>query len=346
MQYKYNVGVYGGSFNPLHLGHVDCILKAASLCSDLVLVLSVAPHRKEVDLRVRYQWLRQLTMHLSNVRIMILEDITPSKSLYTREQALADSEKVKAFAGKKIDVTFCGSDYNESSFWFTCYPECEHVVFERNSISSTELRRDIYGHFEWLPLVTRPYFTKKVLLIGSESTGKSTLTINLAAHFNTNYIDEAGRTVSERIGNDRMMTPSDFTEILLQHKLNEMNAIHGSNKVLFVDTDALVTEFYLHFLEFRSDSGNLALADAINAVNQYDLILFLEPDVAFVQDGDRSPVIEADREKYSSRMKALLTSHGKSFISISGSYPERFDSAVKYVQEILVPEQSFYRLTD
>ena len=341
MQYKYNAGVYGGSFNPLHLGHVDCILKAASLCSDLILVLSVAPQREEINQRVRYQWLHQLTAHLRNVRIMTLEDVTPSKAEYTPEQAFADSEKVKAFAGKKIDVTFCGSDYNKSSFWFTCYPESEHVVIERNGISSTELRRDIYGHYDWLPLVTRPYFTKKVLLIGSESTGKSTLTINLAAHFNTNYIEEAGRTVSERIGNDRMMTPGDFTEILLQHKLNEVNAMRSSNKVLFVDTDALVTEFYLYFLDFGSDAGNLALADAIDGINRYDLILFLEPDVAFVQDGDRSPEIETDREKYSSRLKALLEAHGRSFVSISGTYPERFDAAVKYVEEILAPEHGF-----
>lgn len=43
----------------------------------------------------------------------------------------------------------------------------------------------------------------------------------------------------------------------------------------------------------------MALADAIAALNQYDLILFLQPDVAFVQDGDRSEIIAADRERYS-----------------------------------------------
>lgn len=144
--------------------------------------------------------------------------------------------------------------------------------------------------------------------MGGESTGKSTLTINLANRFNTNYIDEAGRDISERSGTDLLMLSEDFTEILLQHKLNEMKAIEHSNKVLFIDTDAL---------------------------NEYDLILFMEPDVAFVQDGDRSEVIKNDREKYSRQIKELIQAHGKQFISVSGTYQERYEKAVAEVEKLL-----------
>ena len=332
---RYNVGMYGGSFNPLHLGHVDCIIQAANMCRELYIVLSVGHNRQEIDARVRYRWLYRLTKHIGNVKIIMLEDNADTKDAYTEEYWQDDAEKVKAQVGKPIDIVFCGSDYDENSFWNKCYPESELFIFKRNEISSTELRKAPYKHFEWLPNIVKPYYAKKVLLMGSESTGKSTLTINLANRFNTNYIDEAGRDISERSGTDMLMLSEDFTEILLQHKLNEIKAVENSNKVLFIDTDALVTQFYMSFLDDPGIEKNRALSDAIDALNRYDLILFLEPDVEFVQDGDRSEVIRDDRKKYSDRIKELLRSHGKQFVSVSGSYQERYEIAVRAVESML-----------
>ncbi len=332
---RYKVGMYGGSFNPLHMGHVNCIIQAANLCEQLYLVLSIGTNRGEIDYRVRYRWLYQLTKHIGNVKILVLEDDAATKQEYTTDYWQKDADQVKAQIGQRIDVVFCGSDYDEKSFWNVCYPESELHIFARDGISSTEIRKNPYEHWDWLPKVVRPYYTKKVLLMGGESTSKSTLTINLANRFNTNYIDEAGRDISERSGTDLLMLSEDFTEILLQHKLNEMKAIEHSNKVLFIDTDALVTQFYMNFLEDPNIEKNKALSDAIDALNEYDLILFMEPDVAFVQDGDRSEVIKNDREKYSRQIKELLQAHGKQFISVSGSYQERYEKAVAEVEKLL-----------
>lgn len=332
---RYKVGMYGGSFNPLHMGHVDCIIQAANMCENLFVVLSIGTNRDEIDSRVRFRWLYQLTKHIGNVKIIMLEDKAETKSSYTEYYWMADAEIVKEQIGQKIDVVFCGSDYDENSFWNVCYPESELHIFERNEISSTEIRKNVYAHWDWIPNIVKPYYTKKVLLMGGESTGKSTLTINLANRFNTNYIDEAGRDISERSGTDLLMLSEDFTEILLQHKLNEIKAVEHSNKVLFIDTDALVTQFYMNFLEDPGIAKNKALSDAIDALNTYDLILFMEPDVAFVQDGDRSTVIAADREKYSNQIKKLLEGHGRNFVCISGDYQQRYEKAVEAVSGLL-----------
>lgn len=335
---RYKTGMYGGSFNPLHLGHVDCILQAASLCEQLYLVLSVGLRREEIPYRVRYRWLYQLTKHLGNVHILVLEDEAPAKQDYTQEDQRRDSQKIQEWIGQKIDVVFCGSDYGAGSFWDVCYPESQLYIFPRNEISSTKIRENPYRRWDWIPRLVRPYYVKKVLLMGGESTGKSTLTIHLAHRFNTNYVEEVGRELSERSGTDLMMLSQDFTEILLAHKLRELEAIQSSDRVLFIDTDALVTQFYMGFLSDPDIERNRALSDAIDRLNSYDLILFLEPDVAFVQDGDRSQVIAGDREKYSRQIKDLLEGHGKSYVCIRGDYQSRYQQAVRAVEKLLGAE--------
>ena len=337
---RYRAGMYGGSFNPLHLGHVDCILQAANLCERLYLVLSTGKNRREIDPRVRYRWLYQLTKHIGNVKILMIEDEAPSKAEYGRELWQADAEKLKARIGEKLDAVFCGSDYGEDSFWKLCYPESELVVFPRSEHNSTELRRDPYGHWDWLPKLVRPYYTKRVLLIGGESTGKSTLTINLARRFNAGYIDEAGRDLSERSGTDLLMLSEDFTEILLQQKLNEIRALEQGDMLLFEDTDALVTLFYMQFLKDGGIRTNLPLAAALDLMNRYDLVLFLEPDVPFVDEGDRSPVIRDDRRRYSEQIKDLLRRSKRSFVSLSGDYQQRYETAVRLCRELLAPKET------
>ncbi|MBR4514250.1 MAG: AAA family ATPase [Lachnospiraceae bacterium] len=332
---KYKVGMYGGSFNPLHLGHLECIIKAAGLCEELYIVIAYRENETDVPVRVKIRWIYQLTKHIGNVKLICLKDRALEKKDYTEELWGEDCKEVKARIGKPIDVVFCGSDYDKDSFWNKCYEEADFVVFPRNEYNSTDIRNDVFGHWDWMPQVVRSYFTKKVLLIGGESAGKSTLTVNLANYFNTVYLEEVGRDLSELSGTDVYMLSEDFTRILVEHKAKEMRLIEKSNKVFFEDTDCLVTHFFLDFLEDEGAQKNGKLADAIAELNSYDLILFLEPDVEWVQDGDRSEIIAADRKKYSDMLKEYYLKHGFNFKVISGDYNERFDRAVELVRELI-----------
>ncbi len=333
----YKIGMYGGTFNPMHNGHLECIIKAACMCEKLYIVLSIGNNRDEVDYRVRYRWLYQATKHIGNIEIFTISDDCESKQEYTLEASKADSEYVKKHIGEPIDVVFCGSDYDADSFWNVNYPDSEFYVFERNDISSTAIREDLYGHWDWLPTFVRPYYVKKVLLIGVESSGKSVMTVNLANYYNTNHIEEAGRDLSEKSGTDTLMLDEDFTEILLTQKLNEMKAVEQSNRVLFCDTDCLITQFFLKFLGGKEE--NIKLSDAIDALNSYDLVLFLAPDVKWVQDGDRSTEIRDNRDKYRKMIADIYESHGKKFEYIEGDYLTKFNRCVELVDKMLAPQE-------
>ncbi len=333
---KYKTGMFGGAFDPPHIGHFNAILQAACLCEDLYIVLSYSRSRDFVPMEYRYRWLRNAFRHLENIHILLLEDTAKSKQEYDSGGYWEKGrDEIINQIQKKIDVVFCGSDYKQSRQYEKLY-HCEVVYFDRNHfcISSTKIRENPLLYWQYIPAICRAYFVKKILLVGGESTGKSTLAANLALYYNTNFLKEVGRDVTEYAGSEELMIEEDFHTILLKHKLLEAQLLPYSNKLLFVDTDALTTKFYTEFL--LTDSNALKrtkhLADAINGINHFDLVLFLEPTVAFVQDGTRSAIIEANREKYSQQIKDLFHQANIKYHCLSGDYFNRFEKAKEIIQ--------------
>lgn len=332
---KYRIGMYGGAFDPLHIGHVNAIIEAASQCEQLYVVLSYSRRRDNVPMEIRFRWLKNLFRHMSNVKIIFLEDSADSKDEYnSKNYWIEGRDQILRQIGDRANVVFCGSDYQGKNLYEELY-DCPVIYFDRSHIpvSSSQIRSNPFKYWEYIPNICKSYYVKKILIIGGESTGKSTLVANLALAFNTNYLEEVGREVCDYAGSEDLMIPSDFNEILLKHKLKEMELIKYSNKFLFVDTDALTTKFYIQFLLDAEKEHSEHLADAINQINHFDLIFFLEPTVEFIQDGTRNLKIEADREKYSNQIKALFDKDGLKYVCLNGDYLYRYQQITKIIKE-------------
>ena len=339
----YKIGMYGGSFNPLHLGHLNDIFKAASMCEELHIIISYNNNREEIPMKIRYRWIYNSVKHIGNVFIHCIEDGASSKDDYNnskrdywKEGAIA----IKNAIGKPIDVVFCGDDYKGTNRFESLYEDSHIEYFSRSEvpISSTEIRKNPYKYWDYIPNICKSFYNKKVLIVGGESSGKSVLTQNLAIAFNTNFVSEVGRETCEYAGGEDFMIEDDLIENLLKQRVNVDDALKTSNKVLFVDTDALTTKFYLDFLMDRKsktfkDVDNLA--NAINSLNNWDLVLFLEPTVKFIQDGTRSEEISYDREKYSKQIKSLFDSCNIKYYSIDGDYLNRFEKSKQLVLDLL-----------
>ena len=251
----YKVGMYGGSFNPLHLGHVSCIIQAANQCEKLYVVLSHSDNKEEIQYQHRFRWLTQLTKDMGNVEVIQVKDNSISKDVYDWIQG---SNQIKLIINNHIDVVFCGNDYNNIDNPFNmCYPDSEIAYIDRSKIpiSSTQIRENPYKYWNYIADVAKPYFVKKIMITGTESCGKSTLVRNLAKYYNTTYVEEKGRNICDFAGGYENMIPSDYVEILYRHKVSEIDEQRKANKLLFVDTDCIVTKYYLD-LQFKNTDIN------------------------------------------------------------------------------------------
>lgn len=340
--YKYKVGMYGGSFDPLHLGHIHDIIRAAAVCEELYVMISWCNGRESTSKELRYRWILNSTKHLSNVKIIMVEDEAVSKEEYNTDYYWEKGARdIKNTIGKPIDAVFCGSDYYGTNRFESLYcPESEVVYFDRAEvpISSTEIRDWATEHWDYIPAVCKEYYTKKVLIVGGESTGKSTLVENLALAYNTNFVTEIGRETCQYAGGEELMILEDLIENLIRQKDEVRKAAKNSNRVLFVDTDALTTGFYCDLLlsDTKEKAQMRKLADSIHWTNDWDLVLFLEPDdVAFVQDGTRNEEIGAERKKYSEMLKAMFERNGVNYFSLTGDYLARFDKAKELISKEL-----------
>lgn len=333
----YKVGMYGGSFNPLHQGHVNDIIVASNQCETLYVVLSVSDNPEEIDHRERYMWLKHITDDMKHVEVIEIFDHSLTKDEYDWKLGALD---VKKKIGKPIDVVFAGDDYQGKHIWETLYPESEIIYLSRDiiPISSTQIRKNPYEYFEYLPNCVRPYYTKRICFIGTESCGKTTLVRNLAKYFNTTHVEEAGRYICDDAGGIDNMQPKHYFEILLKHKALEKEALKHANKVLLVDTDSLITLYYYQ-LGFEQ-TGEVTetfqtIAKGISELNQYDMYLFLEPDVAWVQDGTRTYGEEEVRKSNNDRLKQIYQNQNIVCHCISGNYEERFEKAKTLIKQIM-----------
>lgn len=343
--------MYGGSFDPLTIGHLHCIETALANCDRLYLILSYSKNRDRIDYKIRSSWLKQETDKLLNiilyadkeVIIKLVEDKDSSKDTYNWEAGRDDI--LRACGVDRFDKVVCGSDYEGKGIFEHLYPTSKIIYVDRDDgISSTRVMSDIYREDNWnsIPDSVKRYFTKRVMFIGGESVGKSTMTEDFAKMYNTTFCREMGRDVSERSVDEYSMPDMDFCEILVRHKALEYEQAEKANKVLFIDTDCLTTLFYTHELisdlEIRDKTDKLARALGEMYKDTYDLIIFLEVsdvDTPFVQDGTRNENIKANRKMFSDKLKKFYDDCGYTYVEVNGTYAERYEKVKQMVDNLL-----------
>jgi HTH-type transcriptional repressor of NAD biosynthesis genes len=338
MENKKTVGFIGGKFLPLHQGHIYVIIAASNYVDELYVVLSSSKNRdrelcerdgiKYIPAEVRLSWLGEALNNLDNIKIIHIEDDQWNDN-YDWEQG---AEIIKKEIGKPIDYVFSSeTEYNE--LFKKYYPNSKHIIVDdkRKTVttSATELRKNLYDNWEKLPNCVRSYFTKKVAIVGTESCGKTTLAKKLAKFYNTEYVHEVGRDYCEKYSN--LLTKDMFNQIAMKHFLLQIEKAETSNKILLIDSDAVITQYYLN-MYFPGEKS--LLIEEIIKLQNYDLVIFLEPDVKWVPDEFRFAGEDKKRGDNNTELKKMFSDRGIKFASINGDYAERFSKTKKLIDDL------------
>lgn len=164
---------------------------------------------------------------------------------------------------------------------------------------------------------------KKIVIIGPESTGKSTLTQALAAAYNEPWVHEYARQYIENL--NRPYGFDDLLQIAKGQIYLEDSALKNAEKYLFIDTDLQVIDVWSNHKFGKTDPWIL---DQIEN-RKYDLYLLTNVDIPWEDDPQREHPDPEMREYFFSVYHNLLQKSNVPFEIIQGNYIDRFVAAMK-----------------
>jgi NadR type nicotinamide-nucleotide adenylyltransferase len=165
----------------------------------------------------------------------------------------------------------------------------------------------------------------KIAITGPESTGKSQLAEELAAHYNTVFVPEYARGYIDRL--NHAYEQHDILEIAMGQVSEEDQMKRKANGILFCDTELIVTKIWSEVKYGTCDPWILQKIEE----NKYDLFLLCNIDLPWEEDPQREhPHM---REKLFQLYYEELTERGFPFRVVSGTGKERLNNATGFIKQ-------------
>lgn len=172
----------------------------------------------------------------------------------------------------------------------------------------------------------------KVVLFGPESTGKTTLSKQLARHYNSVWVPEYAREYLQNKWNNERKTcePSDLLPIAEGQIQLENELAQKTDSVLICDTDLLETKVYSEAYYLGSCDPTL---EKYALENTYDLYFLTYIDTLWEADDLRDK--PEDRKEMFEAFQNALIAHKKPYVLLKGDKKNRFDKAVEHIDKLL-----------
>lgn len=343
------IGITFGGYCPMHQGHLDLIMRAKKendVCFVVVCGYNNEPRADEIGLTLnrRFSLVKQMFKDDKQVKVIMVNDtelgIDESMSESNWDIWLFDVQfkmdsyieyyyqifsnlEFNWYVGEETYVDALNSRITNGTvrdFWI------DNVVYverDNNPISATMIRENPIKYWNKIAWPFRQYFSTNILITGTASEGKSTLTRDIATYFGIPYSEEYGRTYMAYYGKaDTDLTVTDFQEFLIEQRRDTKAKIEsaGNHGIVISDTDNMVTLMYAKAyaedpnIDLTEEDYNTLeqLAWNIKRGIQWDKIFLLPPKNKFVDDGTRYMVQSTidERMKNYEKLVALIKKFG------------------------------------
>lgn len=297
------------------------IRTASYLVDKLTIVLSTSDN-DPIDPAIRKSWMEELFPEC-----VVIVANNGEKQLPTNDPQWA--KIIRGFHPEPIDRVIGSQDYYVD---LAKELDAQHFIldpmwmaFPANSI---EIRQDPFGHWESIPGQVRPYFQKRLTMIGPESTGKSYMADLLAQKFGGPYVPEYGRPY-EKFRTQGAYRAEELHFIVDGHVAHRKTLAMKAGPILFEDTDPLLTAVWAEMLLDHS------LPDLEARIELPDHYLLLDANAPWEDDPLRYFGQQNLRDKFFTKIKTKLDNFGAKYTLISGDWAEREVQAIAVVENML-----------
>lgn len=332
--HQFRHGLIIGKFYPLHAGHAHLIREALRSC-DRVTVQVLASSVESIPMDVRADWVRE--EHPSAHVVAAIDDAPVDFASATAWDA--HTAFIAGLLDRPVDAVFTSDAYGEelarrlAATWVQVDPGRS-----RNPVSATAIRADLAGHWHELAPAVRASLAARVVVLGAESTGSTTLAQGLAEALGTLWVPEYGRELSEtRDGGLTTPWRSDEFDLVVDRQLAlEDTALRRiPTPILICDTDILATAIWHE--RYVGQPAPRIVARAL--ARPPDLYLLTGDDIPFVQDGLRDG--EHLRSAMQDRFREILAAQPVPWVELRGNRHERLAAALPLIDEAVARRVTF-----
>ncbi len=316
---EFGLGVVIGKFLPPHKGHHFLIDSALARCESVVVIVCGKP-TDAVPGDARLGWLREIHP-AADVRLI--------DDRYDENDSRVWADNTLAWLGRAPDVVFTSETYGDA---YAGHMGCHHVMVDHGRTvvpcSGTAVRADPFSQWHNLMPPVRGWYAKRVVVLGAESTGTTTLAMALAEILGTVWVPEYGREYSEvKMKRGQVRWESDeFLEIARERTRREDAAARIANRVVIGDTNAFATTlWHRRYMGFRPRP----LEDFARR-GRADLYLLTGDEIPFVQDGLRDG--EAIRHEMHGWFEEALAGQDVPWLLVRGNRDERVAESLGFLR--------------
>ena len=306
-----------GKFLPPHKGHQYLIDFAANFVEELTVVVGTLKS-EPISGELRYQWLRDMYPKLNIVHLTDENPQKPSEHKYFWNIWRTSLLKVLPY---KPDYVFASEDYGyrlaqELGAKFISVNKSRDII----QISGTKIREKPFKYWDYLPDPVKNYFLKRIYILGSESTEKSTLTQNLAKHYQTNFVPKYFKTYLE--GKKGVLTKEDISFIAQGQIASEKALLKNANKIFFSDRDLLKTSIWDDFLYQSCEPW----IKELSYQNNYDLYLLTDIENSYIHQ---------EQDSFMQQCIEELEKRNLPYVRLSGSWDDHFIQACNSINKLI-----------